>query len=125
MSSTLGSFRPERRNSPCRFSASYSDTCQLTENTVLVDDAQHLDAASSRFGLRLQTRRHGNRDAVEHILGKIKRRTFSFSNTFGYVQLRRPNGGCKPSPSGGINIQVNTTTGMNSEHDRRRDVSHR
>jgi putative transposase len=52
----------------------------------LVDGAQHLQTALSRAGLRFQTRRHGNRNAVERIFRELKRRTSSFSNCFSHVK---------------------------------------
>ena len=58
----------------------------VTQATILVDDAHHLKAALSRLGLRFQTRRHGNRNAVECVFREIKRRTYLFSNMFSRVQ---------------------------------------
>ena len=56
------------------------------ENAVfLVDYAQHLATALRRAGLRFQTLRHGNRNAVERVFREIKRRTSSFSNSFSHV----------------------------------------
>jgi len=56
------------------------------ENAVfLVDHAQHLAAGLHRAGLRFQTVRHGNRNAVERVFREIKRRTPSFSNSFSHV----------------------------------------
>ena len=52
----------------------------------LVDDAQHLQTALQRAGLRFQMRRHGNRNAVERIFRELKRRTSSFSNCFSHVE---------------------------------------
>jgi len=54
----------------------------------LVDGAKHLRAALQRFGLRFQTERHGNRNAVECIFREVKRRTFSFSSCFSHVEPR-------------------------------------
>jgi len=58
----------------------------VTQATILVDDAHHLKAALSRLGFRFQIRRHGNRNAVERVFRKVKRRTSSFSNTFSHVE---------------------------------------
>ena len=58
----------------------------VTQATILVDDAHHLKAALSRLGLQFQTRRHGNRNAVERVFREVKRRTSSFSNTFSHAQ---------------------------------------
>ena len=56
------------------------------ENAVfLVDNAQHLAAALQRAGLRFQTVRNGNRNAVERVFREIKRRTSSSSNSFSHV----------------------------------------
>jgi putative transposase len=52
----------------------------------LVDGAQHLQTALARAGLRFQTTRHGNRNAIERIFRELKRRTFSFSNCFSHVE---------------------------------------
>ncbi|KAA9405607.1 IS6 family transposase [Haloarcula sp. CBA1131] len=52
----------------------------------LVDGAKHLRAALQRFGLRFQTERHGNRNAVERVFREVKRRTSSFSNCFSHVE---------------------------------------
>jgi len=51
-----------------------------------VDGAKHLRAALQRAGLRFQTERHGNRNAVERIFREVKRRTSSFSNCFSHVE---------------------------------------
>ncbi|WP_336136228.1 IS6 family transposase [Natronomonas amylolytica] len=58
----------------------------VTQATILVDNAHHLKAALSRLGLRFQTCRHGNRNAVERVFREVKRRTSSFSNTFSHVK---------------------------------------
>ena len=58
----------------------------VTQATILVDDAHHLKAMLSRLGLRFQMRRHGNRNAAERVFREVKRRTSSFSNTFGHAQ---------------------------------------
>ena len=42
--------------------------------------------APLRPGLRFWTSCHGNRNAVERVSKEIKRRTSSFSDTFGYGQ---------------------------------------
>jgi putative transposase len=58
----------------------------VEDATFLVDGANHLQAALHRAGLRFQTQRHGNRNAVERIFREIKRRTSSFSNCFSHVE---------------------------------------
>ena len=58
----------------------------VPDAVFLVDYAQHLAAALRQAGLRFQTLRQGNRNAVERIFREIKRRTSSFSNSFSYVQ---------------------------------------
>jgi len=58
----------------------------VTQTTILVDDARHLKAALSRLGLRFEMGRHGNRNAIEHVLREVKCRTPSFPNTFDHAQ---------------------------------------
>jgi putative transposase len=53
----------------------------------LVDAAHHLKDALTRLGLGFQTRRHGNRNAVERVFREVKRLTSSFSNTFSNATL--------------------------------------
>jgi putative transposase len=57
----------------------------LEDTVFLVDHAHHLAAALQRAGLRFQTDRHGNRNAVERVFREVKRRTSSFSNSFSHV----------------------------------------
>ena len=73
----------------------------LDETVIRVDDAQRLETALARLGLRCQMCRHGNRnserhapltarvydagDSVERVSREIKRRTSSFSNTFSHA----------------------------------------
>jgi putative transposase len=59
---------------------------QVKHATFLVDKAHHLKAALERLGLRFQTTRHGNRNAIERVFREVKRRTSSFSNTFSNVE---------------------------------------
>ena len=47
----------------------------VADTVFLVDHAHHLAAALQRAGLRFQTVRHGNRNAVERIFKEIKRLT--------------------------------------------------
>ena len=58
----------------------------VPDAVFLVDYAKHLAAGLRRAGLRLQTIRHGNRNAVERVFREVKRRTSSFSNSFSHVQ---------------------------------------
>ena len=58
----------------------------VEDAVFLVDGATHLHAALQRAGLRFQTERHGNRNAVERIFRVVKRRTSSFSNCFSHVE---------------------------------------
>jgi len=58
----------------------------IDDATFLIDDADHLQAALSRFGLRFQVRRHRNRNSIERVFHKVKRRTSSFSNIFSNVE---------------------------------------
>ena len=57
----------------------------VDDAVFLVDHAHHLAAALHRAGLRFQTERHGNRNAVERVFREVKRRTSSFSNSFSHV----------------------------------------
>jgi putative transposase len=59
---------------------------QVEQTTFLVDHAHSLKAALTRLGLRFQTIRHGNRNAIERVFREVKRRTSSFSNTFSHVE---------------------------------------
>jgi len=54
----------------------------------LVDGAQHLQTALARAGLRFQTERDGNWNAIKRIFRELKRRTSSFSNCFSHVELQ-------------------------------------
>ena len=76
----------------------------VSDAVFLVDYAQHLAAAFRRVGLRFQTIRHGNRNAVERIFREVKRRTSSFSIVSATCSQRPRKRGCKPSPSGGIRL---------------------
>jgi putative transposase len=58
----------------------------VSEAVFLVDYPHHLAAALNRAGLRFQTVRHGNRNAVERIFRELKRRTTSFSTSFSHVE---------------------------------------
>jgi putative transposase len=58
----------------------------VEDAVFLVDGANHLHAALRRTGLRFQTERHGNRNAVERKFREVKRRTSSFSNCFSHVE---------------------------------------
>ncbi|SFH58558.1 putative transposase [Halorubrum aquaticum] len=59
---------------------------EIESAVFLVDGAQHLQTALARAGLRFQTERHGNRNAIERIFRELKRRTSSFSNCFSHVE---------------------------------------
>ena len=63
-----------------------SEKHDIDDAVFLIDDADHLQAALSRFGLRFHVRRHGNRNSVERVFREVKRRTSSFSNTFSNVE---------------------------------------
>jgi putative transposase len=63
-----------------------SEKHDIDDAVFLIDDADHLQAALSRFGLRFHIRRHGNRNSVERVFREVKRRTSSFSNTFSNVE---------------------------------------
>ena len=57
----------------------------VSEAVFLVDHAHHLPATLNRAGLRFQTVRHGNRNAVERVFREMKRRISSFSNSFSHI----------------------------------------
>ena len=59
---------------------------EVESAVFLVDGAQHLQTALTRSGLRFQTERHGNRNAIERLFRELKRRTSSFSNCFSQVE---------------------------------------
>jgi len=59
---------------------------QIDDAVFLVDGAPWLQAACHRHELRFQHITHGNRNAVERVFGKIKRRTSQFSNTFSHAE---------------------------------------
>ena len=59
----------------------------ISDVTFLVDDAHHLKNALDRLGLRFRVCRHGNRNAIQRVFRKVKRRTSSFSNMFSNAQL--------------------------------------
>jgi len=58
----------------------------IDDATSPINDADHLQAALSRLGLRFHIRCHGNRSSVEHVFREVKRRTSSFSNMFSHVE---------------------------------------
>ena len=68
-----------------QFLREFQQKHSVSDAVILVDYAQHLAAALRRAGLRFQTIRHGNRNAVEHVFREVKRRTSSFSNSFSHV----------------------------------------
>ncbi|WP_227015772.1 hypothetical protein [Haloarcula sp. JP-L23] len=70
---------------------SLSSTVELLDSDVetavfLVGGAKYFQTALQRIGLRFQTCRHGNRNAIERICRELKRRTSSFSNCFSHVE---------------------------------------
>jgi putative transposase len=60
---------------------------QVSDVTLLVDDAHHLKNALDRLGLRFRYERRGNRNVIERVDREVKRRTSSFSNTFSNAQV--------------------------------------
>ncbi len=58
----------------------------LDDTVFLVDGAKHLQTALRRSGLRFRYEKHGYRNSVESVFRDIKRRTFSFSNSFSCAQ---------------------------------------
>ncbi len=68
-----------------RFLRELREKHDVSDAMFLVDHAQHLAAALQRTGLRFRPERHGNRNAVERLFREVKRRTYSFSNSFSHV----------------------------------------
>ena len=68
------------------FLREFQQIASVAHAAILVDNAHHLKAALSRFGLRFRTSRRGNRSTVERAFREVKRRTYLFSNTFSHVQ---------------------------------------
>ncbi|ELY97811.1 transposase [Natrialba aegyptia DSM 13077] len=68
-----------------RFLRELREKHDVDEAVFLVDRAHHLATALQRAGLRFRLERHGNRNTVERILGKIKQLTPLFSNSFSHV----------------------------------------
>jgi len=59
---------------------------RLDNVEFLVDDADYLMNVLDEDGYRFQMLLHRNRNAIERIFWKIKRRTSSFSNSFNHVE---------------------------------------
>ena len=74
------------RPSTQRFLQELQQKHDVSDAVFLVDHVKHLAAALRQAGLRFQTMRHGNRNAVERVFGEAKRRTYSFSNSFSHAQ---------------------------------------
>ena len=73
---------------------------------ILVDNAHHLKAALSRFGLRFRTSRRGNRSAVERVFREVKRRTYLLSNTFSHAQPTTAERWLQTFAAGGIMLKL-------------------
>ena len=55
----------------------------VVEDAVFpVDSAPWLKAALHHLGLQFRYEKHGNRNAIERLFQKIKRRTYKFRNYF-------------------------------------------
>jgi len=54
----------------------------VDDAVFLVDSGPWLKAARNRHGLRFRHETHGNRNAVEHLFQKVKRRTYQLGNCF-------------------------------------------
>ena len=87
-----------------RFLRELREKHDVSDAVFLVDYATHLEAALQRAGLRFQTVRRGNRNAVERLFREIKRRTSSFSIVSATLIRSPRKRGCKPLPSGGIRL---------------------
>jgi len=76
----------------------------VSEAVFLVDHAHHLSAALNRVGIRYQTARHGNRNAVERLFREIKRRTSHLALVSAILLQQLLKHGYNRSPSGGIGL---------------------
>ena len=65
-----------------RFFADIRDKHDIDDATVLVDGSASLQRACRKHDLDFRYERHGNRNSVERVFRKIKRRTISFSKSF-------------------------------------------
>jgi len=76
-------FEPTRNNAPAHnFFTELREQHYVDDATFLLDGATPLNEACRRHGLDFRYEPHGNRNAVERIFRKAKRRTLSFSNCF-------------------------------------------
>ena len=64
------------------FLAEIDEKHDVSEAVFLVDGSHSLQAACHRVGYDFRYEKHGNRNAVERVFRKIKRRTICFSNCF-------------------------------------------
>ena len=87
-----------------RFLQELQQKHDVSNAVFLVDHVKHLAAALRRTGLRFQTMRHGNRNAVERVFREVKRRTSSFGNSFIHARPTTAETWLQPSPSGGIHL---------------------
>jgi putative transposase len=58
----------------------------VDDAVFLVDDADWLQTALQRHGLDFRYELHGNRNNIERVFRKVKRRASSFSNCFSHVE---------------------------------------
>jgi putative transposase len=77
---------PTRNNSTTKqFLRELCEKHSVKESPFLIDEATHLISVLTSLELRFRMIRHGNRNKVERVFRKVKRRTSSFSNTFSHV----------------------------------------
>jgi transposase-like protein len=65
-----------------QFFAALREKHDVDDAVFLIDGSHSLKDACSRHGLDFRYERHGNRNSVERISRKVKRRISSFSNCF-------------------------------------------
>jgi putative transposase len=87
-----------------RFLRELTEKHDVETAVFLVDYAQHLAAGLRRAGLRFQTVRHGNRNAVERVFREIKQRTSSFINSFSHVDPATAETWLQAFAAGGIRL---------------------
>jgi transposase-like protein len=74
-----------------QFFAELRDKHDMDDAIVLVDGVVPLHRACRKHSLDFRYERHGNRNSVERILRRVKRRTTIFSNCFSNVNAETAN----------------------------------
>ena len=68
------------------FLATVREKHDVDDSVFLVDGASSLQTACSRHGLDFRYEKRGNRNSVERVFREVKRRTYSFSNSFSHAE---------------------------------------